>query len=118
MSALKLSPRLDPGKLTALYKAHGRMHLPDILGPADAQRLHGALVRAPWSRTFLVDGKGYDVALAEYEKTPPEVRDQVETAIAKGGRTGFQFDFDTWRISDYLEAGNRQGGAVADLEAA
>lgn len=118
MSALTLNSRLDPAKLTALYKAHGRIHLPDILAAADAKRLHAALVAAPWSRTFLVDGKGYDVALPEYDKTPVEVREQVETAIAHGGRTGFQFDFDTWRISDHLEAGRRQGGAVADLEAA
>ena len=46
------------------------------------------------------------------------MRQQVEAAIAQGGRTGFQFDFDTWRISDHLEAGRRQGGIVAPLEAA
>jgi Rps23 Pro-64 3,4-dihydroxylase Tpa1-like proline 4-hydroxylase len=118
MSGLTLDHRLDPATLARLYKAHGRIHLPDILDPTDAQRLHRALVGAPWSRTFLVDGKGYDVAREEYARTPTEVRQQVEEAIARGGRTGFQFDFDTWRISDLLEAGKRQGGAVADLEAA
>ena len=118
MSALALNPRLDPARLRPLFDRFGRVHLPDVLADADAQRLAGGLARAPWSRTFLVDGKGYDVALADYAKTPEAVRRQVEAAIAEGGRTGFQFDFDTWRISDHLEAGQRQGGQVAELEAA
>lgn len=118
MSALALNPRLDPAKLRPFFERFGRVHLPDILAATDAQRLSAALAGAPWSRTFLVDGKGYDVSLADYGQTPEEVRRQVESAIAHGGRTGFQFDFDTWRISDYLEAGQRQGGAVAELEAA
>lgn len=118
MSALVLNPRLDPEKLRPFFERFGRVHLPDILAPADAQRLAGALAGAPWSRTFLVDGKGYDVTLEDYARTPEEVRQQVEAAIAEGGRTGFQFDFDTWRISDHLEAGRRQGGGVAGLEAA
>jgi SM-20-related protein len=118
LSALSLNPRLDPAKLGPLFQRFGRLHLPDLLAPADAERLAGALARAPWSRTFLVDGKGYDVTLEDYAKTPGEVRREVEAAIGRGGRTGFQFDFDTWRISDHLEAGRRQGGAVAELEAA
>jgi Rps23 Pro-64 3,4-dihydroxylase Tpa1-like proline 4-hydroxylase len=118
VSALALNPRLDAAKLRPFFEKFGRVHLPDILEPGAAERLARALARAPWSRTFLVDGKGYDVSLEDYARTPDEVRREVETAIARGGRTGFQFDFDTWRISDYLEAGKRQGGAVAELEAA
>ncbi|HEV2532509.1 2OG-Fe(II) oxygenase [Phenylobacterium sp.] len=118
MSALKLDPGLDPAAAKPLFARFGRLHLPALLATPDAQRLAEALKRAPWSRTFLADGKGYDVPRADYAVTPEEVRREVEAAIARGGRTGFQFDFDTWRISDFLEAGQRQGGAVAELEAA
>lgn len=118
MSPLKLDPGLDPAKLKPLFARYGRLHLPSILAGPDAQRLAAGLARAPWSRTFLVDGKGYDVVREDYAKTPAAVRQEVEAAIARGGRTGFQFDFDTFRISDFLEAGQRQGGAVAELEAA
>ena len=115
---LKLDPGLDPQALKPVFARFGRVHLPQILVPKDAQRVHEGLVRAPWSRTFLVDGKGYDVTREDYLKSPPEIRQQVEAAIAEGGRSGFQFDFDTWRISDNLEAGRRQGGIVEPLEAA
>jgi Rps23 Pro-64 3,4-dihydroxylase Tpa1-like proline 4-hydroxylase len=115
---LKLDPGLDPAVAKPVFARFGRVHLPRVLVPADAARLAEGLRQAPWSRTFLVDGKGYDVTREDYLRSPPEVRNQVEAAIAEGGRTGFQFDFDTWRISDHLEAGRRQGGIVAPLEAA
>lgn len=118
MSALRLNPRLQADRLAPVFRTAGRLHLPEILVAEDADRLSHALAGAPWSRTFLADGKGYDVTLEDYARTPLEVREQVEASIAHGGRTGFQFDFDTYRISDHLEAGNRRGGAVADLEAA
>ena len=118
MSGLKLDPGLDPKAAEPLFARFGRLHLPAILAEPDARRLAQALTRAPWSRTFLADGKGYDVPRPDYAATAPEVQREVETAIARGGRTGFQFDFDTYRISDHIEAGRRQGGAVAELEAA
>jgi Rps23 Pro-64 3,4-dihydroxylase Tpa1-like proline 4-hydroxylase len=114
---IALDPRLDAEALKAVFGRFGRLHIPDVLRPADAATVADALAGAPWSRTFLANGKGYDVALADYAATPAEVKAQVETAIAEGGRTGFQFDFDTWRISDELEAGRRHGGPVAPLEA-
>ena len=118
MSALKLDPGLDPKALKPLFDRFGRLHLPKLLATPDAQRLAEALKRAPWSRTFLANGKGFDVPRGDYGATAEDVRREVEAAIARGGRTGFQFDFDTFRISDFIEAGQRQGGAVAELEAA
>lgn len=114
---MKLDPGLDPAALKPIFAKFGRVHLPQVLAANDAAYVADGLKRAPWSRTFLVDGKGYDVTREDYLKSPPEVRSQVEAAIAEGGRSGFQFDFDTWRISDHLEAGRRQGGIVAPLEA-
>lgn len=118
MGALSLDPRLDAGALAPVFARFGRLHIPDLLSAADAQGLAAALAKAPWSRTFLAAGKGYDISLADYAATPAKVKAEVEAAIAQGGRTGFQFDFDTYRISDELEAGRRHGGAVEALEAA
>ena len=113
---MKLDPGLDLAVLKPVFAKFGRVHLPRVLAPADAAQLAEGLRQAPWSRTFLVDGKGYDVTRDDYLRSPPEVRQQVEAAIAQGGRTGFQFDFDTWRISDHLEAGRRQGSAQPRAE--
>jgi SM-20-related protein len=118
MSALRLDPKLDPAKLKPLFARFGRLHLPSLLAAADAQVVAEAMRQAPWSRTFLVAGKGYRVTHEDFAKTPPEVRAEVEAAIVQGGRTGFQFDFDNWPVSDEIEAGRRLGGAVAAIEAA
>jgi Rps23 Pro-64 3,4-dihydroxylase Tpa1-like proline 4-hydroxylase len=114
---VKLDASLDPAALKPVFARFGRVHLPKVLAAKDAAYVAEGLRRAPWSRTFLVSGKGYDVAREDYAKTPETVKQEVEAAIAAGGRTGFQFDFDTWRISDHLEAGRRQGGVVEPLEA-
>jgi SM-20-related protein len=115
--SLTLDPSLDPEALKPVFTRFGRVHMPKVLLPKDAERVAQGLRRAPWSRTFLVDGKGYDVTREDYARTQETVRGEVEAAIALGGRTGFQFDFDTWRVSDNLEAGRRQGGVVEPLEA-
>ncbi|OXE36100.1 MAG: hypothetical protein CGW95_09760 [Phenylobacterium zucineum] len=60
-----------------------------------------------WARTFTVNGKSYDIDLAAQAQTPTSVMTQVAEAIAEGGRTGFQYDFELWWISDEIEAGHR-----------
>lgn len=115
---MRLDAGLDAAKLAGVFARFGRLHLPQALAAEDARRIAEALRQAPWSRAFLADGKAYDVRREDYAQTPQPVRDEVEAAIARGARAGFQFDFDSWRISDEMEAGRRLGGAVAALEAA
>jgi Rps23 Pro-64 3,4-dihydroxylase Tpa1-like proline 4-hydroxylase len=115
---LRLDAGLDAGTLAPVFARFGRLHLPKALAAEDARRIGEALQQAPWSRAFLADGKAYDVRREAYAQTPPPVREEVEAAIARGARSGFQFDFDSWRISDEMEAGRRQGGVVAPLEEA
>jgi len=118
LAALKLDPRLDAKAIAALLKQFGRLHIPDILAPGDAQAVAAALAEAPYARTFLVGGKGFRATPEAYQASPPQIRQEVETAIVQGARTGFQYDFDNWPVSDEVEAGRRLGGAVAPIEAA
>nr|QQZ50612.1 hypothetical protein JKL49_03680 [Phenylobacterium glaciei] len=48
---------------------------------------------------------------------PPERRAELEAAILEGGRTGFQYQFDAWRLSDLMEANQRTGGVLAPWKA-
>jgi 2-oxoglutarate-Fe(II)-dependent oxygenase superfamily protein len=86
VSTLSLNPRLDADALRPVFARFGHLHLPDLLVAADAQRLAEGLKQTPWSRTFQVGGKGYRVTHEHYARTPQEVRDEVERAIAEGGR--------------------------------
>lgn len=115
---MRFSPDLDPLKLRAVLARHGRLHLPGILGPEDARAVGLALQGdVPWFRSVNVRGKSYDLGFDVLDAMPPERRAELETAIAEGGRTGFQYAFDAYRLSDRVEGGERRGGAFAAVEA-
>lgn len=115
--ALELSRGLDPAKLRPAFERFGRLHLPGFLPARDAQAIHAALVGAPYHRSLTAAGKSYDIALETLAAMPAERRAELEAAILEGGKTGFQYQFDAWRLSDLMEAGQRTGGALAPLEA-
>ena len=114
--ALELARGLDPAKLRPAFERFGRLHLPGIFSPKDAQTIHAALVAAPYHRSLTASGKSYDIALETLAAMLPERRAELEAAILEGGRTGFQYQFDAWRLSDLMEADQRTGGALAPLE--
>ncbi|MES2343984.1 MAG: 2OG-Fe(II) oxygenase family protein, partial [Pseudomonadota bacterium] len=98
------------------FARFGRLHLPGVFRPKDALAIHAALAAAPYHRSLTAAGKSYDIALETLAAMPPERRAELEAAILEGGRTGFQYQFDAWRLSDLMEAGQRTGGALAPLE--
>ena len=114
--ALELARGLDPAKLRPAFERFGRLHLPGVFSGRDAQAIHAALAAAPYHRSLTASGKSYDIALDTLAAMPAERRAELEAAILEGGRTGFQYQFDAWRLSDLMEAGGRAGGALAPLE--
>ena len=107
---------IDAPQLAPKFAAEGRLHIPDVLRPSDAARIGGALAEeVPWHRSVNVRGKPYDLALDQIAAMPPPRRAEFEAAILDGGRTGFQYQFDAWRLSDLMEADLR--GTVPVLEA-
>lgn len=110
---------LDEDALTRRFQETGRLHIPDFLKPDLARALHEVLAAdMSWARTFTVNGKSYDIDLAAQAQTADTVLSQVAVAVAEGGRTGFAYDFELWRISDEVEAGRRPTDArsrLADL---
>jgi SM-20-related protein len=118
MAALTLDARIDARRLAPLFARHGRLHLPGLFKPGDARRIGEALAGpVPWSRSFNVGDKSYDLAPETLAAMPPARRAELDAAVAAGGRGGFQYRFDAWRLSDLIEAGERPGGALAALTA-
>jgi Rps23 Pro-64 3,4-dihydroxylase Tpa1-like proline 4-hydroxylase len=115
----RLAAWIDPAKLAPSFARSGRLHLPDFFEAGFASALGTALAEAtPWSRSMMIGAAAYDAptdALAEISEAE---RRQVEAALAQGARSGFQYDFDSWRLSDRIEAGDRAGAALGPVEAA
>jgi hypothetical protein len=113
----RLAGGLDPAKLRPLFQRHGRLHLPGVFEAATAAAIGAALAGpVPWFRSLNVHGKSYDLGFETLEAMPPERRRELDEAVQAGGRDGFQYLFDAWRLSDEMEAGRRVGGEVAPLE--
>lgn len=113
-----LSRDLDPKPLAAAFARFGRLHIPGILRPADGRAIGEALAQAvPWHRSLTAAGKSYDIALDLLEEMPADRRAGMTAAMEAAAREGFQYQFDAWRLSDLMEAGQRTGGALAPLEA-
>lgn len=113
----KLAGWMDPRKLAPVFKAHGRLHIPNFLELAYAEQLHRVMNEdVTWSRTLMMNGRSYDASVEALERASEEQRGQVMTLLADTAREGFQYDFETWRLSDELEAGRRAGGKLAPLE--
>lgn len=114
---LGFAPGLDPAQLAPAFARHGRLHLPGLF-PADQARAVGAALASavPWHKSLNANGKSYDIGLETLAAMPADRRTELESAIAEGGRTGFQYQFDAWRLSDLVEADQRQGGDLASIE--
>lgn len=117
-ASLGIDPALDPRRLAPVFARAGRLHLPGFLRPADAVAVHGALAAsAPWVKSVRAGGDGGDVPMADWEAMDAARRADWERMLIAGAARDLQFQFDSWRISDFVERGERLGGALAPAEA-
>ena len=110
---LRIDPGLRPEALRPLFARFGRLHLPGVLAGDGAGRLHAGLAAgAPWRKAFLHGGAHYEPTLAEYEAISDGQRQALDQAIWREARDGFAYRFDSWKVSDDVEAGRRTGAAA------
>ena len=109
---------IDARRLAPAYARSGRIHIPEFLTTEAATGLFQALTGdLAWSRTLLLGGQGYEAPVGDLAAIPAPTRQDLERAVAEAARAGFQYDYETWRLSDRMEAAQRAGGSAAALEA-
>lgn len=114
----RLADWIDPSQLAPSFARFRRLHLPDFFEPRFASRLGRSLADStPWTRSMMIGASAYDAPTDALDQLPTVQRREVEDALAQGARQGFQYDFESWRLSDRLEAGQRTGGDLAPVEA-
>ena len=118
MGPLRFAPGIDAAKFAPVFQRFGRLHIPRIFPDEAAVAIGQALAgeATPWSNVFNSQGKIYDLKPDFQASLDPKVRAELDAAIMAGARDGFQFRFDSWRLSDALERGERGGGEVAPIE--
>lgn len=104
---LRLNPAHRPGTYRNVFRAHGRLHLPNVLTADAAAAVHGALVSAQdWTRSIHVEeGRDLDILVRDLEALPPDERREFERGLADSSTDSLQYMFDTVRLSAELKAG-------------
>ena len=109
---LHVARALDPRALAPVFARFGRMHLPDVLGRASADALRARLLaETVWKRSTTSAGTSVVVPVDGFDAQPPEWRAQFDAAVRQGAARGFQYLFDSFAVSDEVEAGRRTGQA-------
>ncbi|MBC6982815.1 2OG-Fe(II) oxygenase family protein [Caulobacter sp. 17J80-11] len=109
---LSIAPGFDPAAARPVLQRFGRLHIPGFFVGDGAARVHASLVSdCPWMRSTMVEGKNVDARLDFIASLSPEEVARVERDQFARARTGFQYSFDNYRLSDAIEAGRRHGWA-------
>ena len=93
----------------------GRIHIPGFLDESAARTTHEAMQAADWRLAVNGDAGSYDLSAANIAALNPGQQEKLVGAIHAKARTGFQFMFDSFRLSDLFESGALVDGALADL---
>lgn len=113
----ELNPALSIAELGAAFRARGRIHIPQILTPASAQRLFQALRNETPYRLTL--NKGTD--FLDFPQLSQEERNKIATGAWQRAQTQFQYLFDNHRLSHegepYLDRHHYFAKLVAFLNA-
>ena len=94
---IKLNPRLDRRVIAEVFKAQGRVHIPDVLSPASADMLFAQLsTLTPWQLSLNVGQRHVDIAHQQLMVMPPEQRETMTRRMIEQSKHGFQYVFENY----------------------
>lgn len=100
-----LNPTLDQEMLAAEYARRGRLHIPAIFDSKSATRIHRAIAdETSYNLTVNSGAKVFDVSPSDLAKLTPDQKKALIDSASAGALRGFQFMYDTHRLTDAGEA--------------
>lgn len=118
-SETTLAPALRDGRfqtqVRGMLQRAGRVHIPDYFTNEAGQALFEACRDAPYNVVFQGAQDAYDLSAAQTAALSVEQKVELTSAINAQASTGFQYLFDSYRISDEAEAGRLPAGPLADF---
>lgn len=98
-----------------ILNQNGRVHLPGILRQSAAEALLRESEGLDWRLVFRGQQGGYDLKSADIDALDVGKRRTLLHLINAQATGEFQYLFDSFRVSDEVEAGRYESGAMADL---
>jgi len=116
MLAMKINLKaLDAQPLRKDLADLGRCQAVDIFDAAQAGRLAQAAAAAEFKLSVNSGPKSMDLVLAELEQLNPDQREQMTALIHAGAQKGFQYCFDSYRLSDLVDEGRLMAGPLFEF---
>lgn len=117
-SPIRLNPRLDIPALREEFDRTARLHVPQVLEPASAQRLHAALAESrDWIFVFNRGNRHFEVTPKNFAAMPPDARIQMQRDILDNARDGFQLAYDVLNVSKKTETVLTRDPVLMELHA-
>jgi Rps23 Pro-64 3,4-dihydroxylase Tpa1-like proline 4-hydroxylase len=103
---VRMYSRLDEGLVARVFRAAGRVHIPDFLDVASATRIHRALaVETPW-RSVLFDGREHrELDVASLAELPACVRKAIVARVEAAASRGFSYRYASFRLYENWQRG-------------
>lgn len=107
--AFRFSQALDPEVVRRTFTEHGYVHIPAILPPENAKRIHkGLLENTPWNLVFNQDSKHFDLSGEQVGTMSKESLNQLQKAIFAQAQQNFQYCYHNYPIYDAHKAGRNR----------
>lgn len=99
--AFRLGANLDAEALASVYRSRRRIQIPGFLDPGCAERLLAELrSEKRWTLIFNQGDKLFELNRTARSELTPEQLGQLDLAVHKGARDGFQYRFENIRVPD------------------
>ncbi|RXZ65833.1 2OG-Fe(II) oxygenase [Pelagerythrobacter rhizovicinus] len=111
-------PASSPNQIadaTQAFARDGRIRIPGFLQREAAEALHTFLQDAPWWRTFNQGERTWDLGPESIEVLTLEQAGKLEQAIHQGARKGFQYVYETVRVSEQSSERSERGFPIDRL---
>ena len=103
---LRLNPRLDVELIARVYRAAGRVHVPDLFDPPSAARIFRALEsETPW-QCVLFDGSDCrEFPVASFADLPDDERARLFAQSDAAAGQGFSYRYSNFRLFENWQEG-------------
>jgi SM-20-related protein len=109
----EVNPRLDVDSLAKAYASERRVQIRDFLEPSCAELLFAHLkAETRWKLIFNQGDKLFEIARTDHGAIDDERKRQLDLAVYKGARAGFQYRFENIRVPDSAEDRSASGSLL------
>jgi len=106
----RFSQTLDPEAVHRSLADCGYVHIPSILPPENARRIHKTLLeKTPWNLVFNDKDKHFDMSAEQLRNMNKQDLNRLQQAIFGQAQHGFQYSYHNYPIYDAVQAGQNEG---------